>query len=273
MDFLKFLKDYENEDVTTVAKIVESNKAKENAIIKEAFNTTFASKKEALFNLTNYFGEASTAPKGIDVEYVKEHMDTLKEKISQLDEGDIRIIIHNHEGPGKGKGLGGVEMEEEGAKPKRKRGRPRKDDFTKAPKNTGVIYDEADPDIVNDMIADEEQPIEEPVKGDVVQTIGDEEIFDKIFRDIDDDENEEEKETIVDELKPSKLKWSNIVKKVEAKSLADRKDELVSELAKLNLDEEELKQATDMAESGEITEDDGPIGKGAGIISKIKSLK
>lgn len=268
MDFLKFLKDYENEDVTKVAEIVESNKAKEQAIITEAFDSEFASKKEALFKLSNYFGDVNTAPKTIDVKYVNEHMDELNDKISQLTEGDIRIIIHNHEGPGKGKGMGSMEMEEEGAKPKKKRGRPRKDDFTKAPKNTGVIYDEADPDVVNDMIADEDEvPVDKPKEDDIIQDIGDEEIFDKIF-----DDEEDKKETIVDELKPEKLRWSDIVNKVEAKELSDRKDELVSELADLNLDEEELKQATDMAESGEIIEDDGPIGKGAGIINKIQSL-
>ena len=270
MDFLKFLKDYENEDVTKVAQIIESNKSKEQKIISEAFNNDFASKKEALFNLVNYFGDSNTAPKGIDVKYVKEHMDELNDKIKQLDEGDIRIIIHNHEGPGKGKGIGSMEMEEEGATPKKKRGRPRKKDFSKAPKNTGVIYDEADPDIVNDMISDEDLS-DIPTKGDVIQDIGDEDIFDKIFNDIEAKEDDG-KHTIVDELEPAKRKWSDIVNKVNAKELSNKKDKLVRELAELNLDDDDLMKATDMAESGEIIEDEGPIGKGAGIINKIKSL-
>lgn len=254
MDFLKYLQDYEKENISAVADIVENNKLKEQQIIKEAFNSEFASKKEALFNLKNYFIDSKLAPKGIDIQYVRENLHDIAEKIENMNEGDIRIIIHNHEGPGKSKDAGvQLGMEEEGAKPKRKRGRPRKNDFTVAPKNTGVIYDETEPDI-------EDVPSED----DVIQRIGSDKISSKA---------KEKKQTIVDEIKPSKLRWSDIVNKVETKDMSDKKEKLVSELAELDLNDEELKKATDMAESGEITEEDGPIGKGASIISKLKKLK
>jgi len=128
-----------------------------------------------------------------------------------------------------------------------------------------VIYDEADPDIVNDMINDDEDV---PGKDDVVQQVGDEKILKDIVRD-----GEEEKETIVDEVKPERRKWSDIVRKVSESEKKKKKDKYIEELAELNLDEEELQQATDMAESGEISEDDSKVSKGAGIISKLTKMK
>ena len=97
MDFLTFLGDYENENVSDVKALVDSTKQKESAIIEEAFKGEFPSKKEAIFNLAYSFQSKDTAPEGVDVEFVKENFDALVDKIENLSEGDIRIIIHNHE--------------------------------------------------------------------------------------------------------------------------------------------------------------------------------
>lgn len=123
MNFLTFLEKYDNQDVSKVRAIVESNAKKESIIINEAFHSTYPSKKEALFNLEKYFTSTKTAPTGVDVKYVKEHMDRLKDKIESLTEGDIRIIIHNHEGT---KDKPGIDYTEEGLEVKKKRGRPSK---------------------------------------------------------------------------------------------------------------------------------------------------
>jgi len=93
MDFLQFLSKYEKEDVRDVSNILETNKQKEEMILKEAFNSEFVSKKEALLNITQYFTDKDLAPKNIDTEYVRENLDDLISKIQKLDEGDIRIII------------------------------------------------------------------------------------------------------------------------------------------------------------------------------------
>lgn len=151
MDFLTFLGKYEQEDVAKVKSIVESNKAKEDAIIKEAFDGEYTSKKEALLKLENYFVNNELAPDTVDVSYVNENLDSLKDKITNLSEGDIRIIIHNHEAK-KEKGVPSIE--DESATPKAKRGRPagKKQDFTKAPKNTGVVYGVGD---TSSVVSDE----------------------------------------------------------------------------------------------------------------------
>ena len=294
MDFLTFLKDYENEDVSAVKDIFESNKAKENAIIKEAFNSDYPSKKEALFNLDNYFVKEDVAPKTIDVSYVTSNLEDLRSKIDQLSEGDIRIIIHNHEdSKGGGEKMG---FEEESATPKKKRGRPRK--------GPGIVYDEPEtqtnepelevvanePSAESDVLVmdDNENPMddeeiansEEIVDVDsvddesngetvVADVVGDENILSHLLDDIVDDGVEEERDFGVTG-EPSKLRWSDIVSKIEGQN-GDR-EELVGKLSEMALNDEELKLATEMAETGEIVEDGGRISEAAGIISKINKM-
>ena len=336
MDFLTYLQDYEQEDVTEVAKIVESNKKKEAAVIQEAFNTEYPSKKEALFNITNTFLMEDTVPDTVDSEYVKENLKGLIEKVESMNEGDIRIIIHNHEN----KKEPSVGFEEEN-KPKGKRGRPKgkKQDFTKAPKNTGVIYDEAqpedndpsaEPDILNDenenssdlsfsseeeawayvwdngnSLPDADDKISIDRKdgkyyivydGEIIDSnfdangahepdvLADEDVVADVEASIADKGNVDDgkEKTIVDEVEPEKVKWSDIVKKVSKKEKAEKehpvesaktKDELVEELRELNLSEEDLEKATEIAESGEIIEGlPGAVGKGAELIKQIGDL-
>ena len=278
MDFLTFLSDYEKEDVSGVKRIFESNKAKEAKIIKEAFKSEFPSKKEALFNVTNYFMKKATAPKGIDVSYVKENITEITSKIQNLSEGDIRIIIHNHEG----KGGGGMGFADESAKAKKGRGRPKK-----VPANTGVVYDDA-------MISDEESYTDEnddiimddtndndmllPVNHDdiVADIEGDDDIDtiesgdEEIIADVLPAREVKEEKKFKAQGKPTKLRWSDLVDKVSKQK--NEREDLIGELADMDLDEEELKTATDMAESGEIVEDGGKVGKAATIIGKIKKL-
>ena len=139
MDFLTFLEKYDKQDVSKIKTIVESNAKKEDTIINEAFSGTYPSKKEALFNLEKYFTSTKTAPEGVDVKYVQKNMDRLKSKIKSLTEGDIRIIIHNHEGT---KDKPGIDYTEEGMEMKKRRGRPAK---------PSVVYGvEDDSEVMND---------------------------------------------------------------------------------------------------------------------------
>jgi len=317
MDFLTFLKDYENEDVSAVKGIYESNKAKETAIIKEAFNSEFPSKKEAIFNLKNYFVEEATAPKTIDASYAKDNLSDIRSKIEQLDEGDIRIIIHNHEDS---KSDAGVGFEEEAKKTKgKKRGRPAK---APVPVNTGVVYDEpetivapeidlepvgdigggdigggmmgdgdeditdADSEIkpIDDVVTDKETNLDDvPGEDDVVVDVdavdvGDEDILTRALGKINDEDEDitdedSEPENILDVPgEPTKLRWSDIASKLtddEDESVEDDKDGLVGQLNDLDLDDDELKLATEMAESGEIVEDDSKVSTAATLINQI----
>jgi len=213
MDFLTFLEKYEKQDVSKVKAIVESNAKKEDAIITEAFSSTYPSKKEALFNLEKFFTSKKTAPKGVDVKFVNENMDRLKSKIQSLTEGDIRIIIHNHEGT---KDKPSVDYTEEGAEIKKRRGRPAK---------PSVVYGaEEDSEVITD---------------DALVGSGD---------DVTVDTNSD----------------------VESES----DDELIESLSQMGLTEKELKDATDMAQSGTIDEtDDSKVAKAAKIISKINTAE
>ena len=138
MNFLHYLKVYEKEETSKVEKIVESDNKKMDAILKEAFWGDFISKDEAVLRIENEFVDTNRAPKSVDIAYVKENMNKIKDKVENLTEGEIKIIIHNNEMP-KGGGLGAlnipvggsgcgceIEMEESAPKKKRGRGRPKK---------------------------------------------------------------------------------------------------------------------------------------------------
>jgi len=148
MDFLTFLEKYDKQDVSKIKTIVESNAKAEDTIINEAFSGKYPSKKEALFNLEKYFTSTKTAPEGVDVKYVQKNMDRLKSKIQSLTEGDIRIIIHNHEGT---KDKPGIDYTEEGVEMKKRRGRPSK---------PSVVYgvDDVENDAITDPLKDSGEP-------------------------------------------------------------------------------------------------------------------
>ncbi len=264
MDFLTFLNKYENEDVTVVRDIVESNKKKEETIISEAFKGDYPSKKEALFVLENEFMNESLAPKSVDSDFVTAHIDEIKTKIEQLSEGDIRIIIHNHEDSKSGGGEAGFGEE---AKAKTKRGRPKKtapammmDDEAGNLERSAVaqiareksIPDDIEPEVITDTDIDvTDEPSEE---------------LPELPSDAPEDAPEEEDEKSA---RPDgSLRWSDIVKKVDVDNAEN--DALVDELSDLSLDDDELKLATEMAASGEIVEDGGKVAQAAGIISKMK---
>jgi len=230
MDFLTFLEKYDRQDVSKVKKIIEANRQKENTILSEAFRGEYPSKKEAVFNLEQYFVSKDTAPAGVDASYAKKHLTALKHKIESLSEGDIRIIIHNHEG--KKDGGSPMEYEEEGVELKKRRGRPNK---------TGVVYDDPREVIADDSLTPKAGTAE-PVKATVA-----------IIKDVKDDEDEDDKDSAL---------------------VTDASDALIEELSTFGLTEEDLKNATDMAESGVIDEtDDSKIARAARIISKINELE
>lgn len=201
MKFLSFLEKYEKEDVTDVKKFVTESKAKERAILKEAFNNKFPSKTEAVFKFKNEFISESTAPKGIDVSYVNENFDNLLNKLENLTEGEIKIIIHNHEHKEKPD----VSIEDESVN-LRKRGRPKK----VGSDEKSVIYGDDGSIEVPEVISDEVEELDE--------------------------------------------------------------ETMISQLSAMNLSDEELKLASDMAESGEYT-GEGKVVDAAKLISKINEIQ
>ena len=132
LNFLKYLSQYENEDVEKVEKILEQKKSKIDAIIKEAFFGDFVTKTEAIMTIQNEFVDEKKAPKTIDVKFLKENMTDVIKKVESLTEGDIKIVVNNYEGS-KQKPTASVisdidnsdDIEFESTKPK-KRGRPSK---------------------------------------------------------------------------------------------------------------------------------------------------
>ena len=132
LNFLKYLSQYENENVEEVEKILEQKKSKIDAIIKEAFFGDFVTKTEAIMTIQNEFVDEKKAPKTIDVKFLKENMTDVIKKVESLTEGDIKIVVNNYEGS-KQKPTASVisdigdsdDIEFESTKPK-KRGRPSK---------------------------------------------------------------------------------------------------------------------------------------------------
>lgn len=236
MDFLNFLENYEHEDVSEVRCIIASNREKEDTIIREAFNGEYTSKQEAILNLKNYFISEDTAPKGVDVEYVKEHMDELNDKMTYMSEGDIKIIIHNHEGDGEphGKGKGKpmamppIALELEGDIPKKRgRGRPKKNAVEEP-----VVETEEEP-----VIESEEEDIKDiknsidkmaPIEEDSDEIDEDELIVKNATPSKDDEDavNLEGDDGDIDkDIDASIIKWSDIEDKLDALELGDESDD------------------------------------------------
>lgn len=111
LDFIKYLRENFNEDTSSVEKIIQTKWNKVVSIIKEAFDDPFADKKTAIYKIQNEFVDKNIAPKTIDIDFLKNNMDYVIEKVNSLDEGEIRIIINNDVQKGAGAGVAGVEME------------------------------------------------------------------------------------------------------------------------------------------------------------------
>jgi len=163
MDFLELLEGYSNVNVDGVRQVAEAMEQKKNHTIAMAFNGMYTSKKEAILNLKEYFTNESTAPDGIDVDYVNENINSLVKSINNMNEGDIKIVIHTHENspidkskhaPGKESidiPAMSVDVEEdeddllelEAATPKKKK-KTRKSKKKSLPKEPSVVLDEED---------------------------------------------------------------------------------------------------------------------------------
>jgi len=120
LEFTKYLKENFNEDVSASEKIIKERWDKVVSIVREAFDDDYSDKKTALHRIQNEFVDERIAPSTIDVEFLKNNMDYVVEKVNSLDEGEIRITINNDVDKNRSSGLG---MESTG----KKRGRPRKD--------------------------------------------------------------------------------------------------------------------------------------------------
>jgi len=96
-EFLNYLKENYGEDVSKVEAILENKNKKIKEIIAEAFKEDFANKATAIHKIKNEFLDSSIAPKNIDADFLKEHVDAIVKKVNALDEGAIKIIINNNE--------------------------------------------------------------------------------------------------------------------------------------------------------------------------------
>ncbi len=181
--FLDFLDKYEGEKVDKVKSILEQKKSKIDSIIKEAFYGDFVTKSEAILNIKTDFINDKKAPKSIDVKFLKENLKEVVDKVSNLSEGEIKIIINNDVNKG-GKTSSTFSLDDsdlEESVDKKKRGRPSKKSKTdkesiqiaekiakKNKKNLEAIEEEVDLKEEND-----EEQIEENVQMYVVKaTVG-----------------------------------------------------------------------------------------------------
>jgi len=123
LEFARYLKENFNEDTSTSEKIIKDRWDKVVAIIKEAFDDEYSDRRTALHRIQHDFINKSIAPSTIDVDFLKENMDYVVEKVNSLDEGEIRIVINNDvQKGGSTPSIAGIEMESA----KGKRGRKKK---------------------------------------------------------------------------------------------------------------------------------------------------
>ena len=110
LEFAKYLKENFKEDNSSVEKIIQKKWDKVVTIIKEAFDDKFSDKKTALYRIQNEFVNKNIAPPSIDIEFLKNNMNYVIDKVNSLNEGEIRIIINNEVQKG-GAGIAGIETE------------------------------------------------------------------------------------------------------------------------------------------------------------------
>ena len=119
LDFANYLKENFREDTSSAEKIIKSKWDKVTAIIKEAFDDRYADRKTAIYRIQNEFVDPKIAPKSIDVDFLKNNMNYVMDKVNSLDEGEIRIIINNEVQKGSS-GAAFTGMETESKKGKKK---------------------------------------------------------------------------------------------------------------------------------------------------------
>lgn len=104
-----YLKDYRKEDVSREEMVIKEKWSKTASIIKEAFSDQYVTKTEAVEKIKTEFVDDKVAPKTIDISFLKENLKYVCDKVRDLAEGDIRIIINNGD---KVKNSGSSEMDE-----------------------------------------------------------------------------------------------------------------------------------------------------------------
>ena len=177
----EYLKEYRKEDISKAEMLMKEKWVKTAKIIKEAFSDPYVTQAEAIQKIKTEFVDAQVAPTTIDVQFLKENVKYVCDKVRELNEGDIKIIINNGdkikhapgsdmdeavkltEGKKKGKAKKGDEDEddkdekdddEKEDKPKKSHHKKKeKDDDEKDEDDKEVIID--DPKSVEDIVGDE----------------------------------------------------------------------------------------------------------------------
>lgn len=90
----QYLQDYRKEDIATEQQIIKTKWKKTVAVIKEAFSDKYVSVAEAKRIIRNEYAKGD-CPAHIDQNFLKENIEYIIEKVDNLSEGDIRIIINN----------------------------------------------------------------------------------------------------------------------------------------------------------------------------------
>ena len=148
MKFLELLETYEKVDVKKVKEIIAEKEKKLKEIIKECFAVPFTSPTEAISIIEKDYLTSNTTSK--NVEFIKENKDWVVNKIKNLTESEIKIIINNYENGSKVDKVkaDNVELETEGKK--RGRGRPPKSGTVQEPKDTEIVDKQLIEDVPNE---------------------------------------------------------------------------------------------------------------------------
>ena len=172
LDFLDYLQEFEQEDVSNTKKIIKERWDKTIAVIKEAFGEKYTNKSYALHKIQNEF--VKKTPESVDVEFLKENMNYIVGKVEELSEGDIKIIINNDVDKGRrspasapvepvvvtGPATDGIDLEMEACgKTAKKKGRGR-------PKKKAVDPEEP---AVEENVEEETEETEEVVEEETVE--------------------------------------------------------------------------------------------------------
>lgn len=138
----QYLQDYRKEDITAEKEIIKTKWKKTVAVIKEAFSDKYVNVAEAKRIIINEFAKED-CPATIDQKFLKENLDYIIEKVENLSEGDIRIIINNGNKEPKVKSADVDEIDEaKGKKAKKKSKKDDEEDLIPEPDGEEVIVDE-----------------------------------------------------------------------------------------------------------------------------------
>lgn len=89
-----YLQDYRKEDISREKELIKSKWKKTLDIIQEAFSDKYVNIVEAKRVIKNEFTKGECSNK-IDQTFLKENLNYVLEKVENLNEGDIKIIINN----------------------------------------------------------------------------------------------------------------------------------------------------------------------------------